>query len=251
MSSHSTILYEFDLNGFFTVENVLEPELMEALEAAWADGAPGVRAFDICFGWGDPWPRLLGEGVSQLDPILKTILGPRYKLDHAFCITEAFYSSKDKLHHQSHMVDSGIVYAVRKGRPWTTLLTLSFALRDVPPGEGGFCCVPGSHKAEFSCPKPWFRTIDHPHARQIPQKAGSCVVFTETLTHGTWPIGHERERRSILLRLTPGGVQFRRSPEARRSIRLPTIFPKIDPQVIDLSEMDEFSASLFRPPFFK
>ncbi len=246
------LLYDFDLNGFFEIDEVISRELAEQLITAWEDRVGDVPAFDISFGWGDPWTKLLSEGLQKLDPILCQILGKRYKLDHAFCVSENFYSSPDKLHHQSHMVDNGIIYTISKRRPYTTLLTVSFPLLPIAPMKGGFCCVPGSHKAEFSCPQDYFRTMSNPHVRQIPQKAGSCVVFTEALTHGTYPEGHDNTRRSILLRLTPAGVQFRRPLDQRPVRNLPNIFQRINPVAMDLSNLDPYSKSILtRPAWFK
>ncbi|NLT70278.1 MAG: hypothetical protein GXX91_06240 [Verrucomicrobiaceae bacterium] len=242
------LLYDFDLNGFFVVEDVLGEALRSQLTSAWEERAPDVPAFDICFGWGAPWTNLLSEGLFRLDPVLTRILGKCYKLDHAFCVTEGFYSSPDKLHYQSHMVDSGIIYTVKKHRPYTTLLTVGFALLPVEPMKGGFCCVPGSHKAEFECPPEFYQTMKNPHVRQIPQKSGSCVAFTEALTHGTYPEGHDVPRRGILIRLTPAGVQFRRPPGQRPNLNLPTIFKKIAPTPIEIDSLDEYSKSILTRP---
>jgi hypothetical protein len=43
------------------------------------------------------------------------------------------------------------------------LTAVAYNLTDVNPGEGGFGCIPGSHKS----------------------KAGTAIIFTEALTHGT------------------------------------------------------------------
>ena len=36
-------------------------------------------------------------------------------------------------------------------------------------------------------PRRLFLIEGNPLVRQIPQKAGEALIFTEALTHGTWP----------------------------------------------------------------
>lgn len=242
------LLYEFDLNGFVVTEGALDQELVDALLVAWESTAPGVAAFDLSFGWGGAWVDLIQTGVQRLDPLLSILLGKNYRLDHAFAVTEAFYSSPERLHHQSHMVDGGILYTVQKRRPFTTLLTVGFALLPIKPGKGGFCCVPGSHKAEMDTPREYYRTLDNPHVRQIPQTAGSCVLFTEALTHGTYPIGHEGARRSLLLRLAPCGMTYRRGAGQRPIQTLPALFSPVKRCPLDPEALDEFSKRLLTRP---
>ena len=49
-------------------------------------------------------------------------------------------------------------------------------------------------------PGPWIRTV--------PLKAGSAVIFTEALTHGTIPWTAEHERRALFCRYMPGHMAF-------------------------------------------
>jgi ectoine hydroxylase-related dioxygenase (phytanoyl-CoA dioxygenase family) len=117
------------------------------------------------------------------------------------------------------------------------LVVVSFALGDVGPGDGGFAAVPGSHKANLPCPEP-FKQFERtgPWLLQVPQPAGSAVIFTEALTHGTWPWTAERERRSLLYKFSPGHQSWSRaypaaedvpdaawSPELRRILQPPYV----------------------------
>jgi hypothetical protein len=45
---------------------------------------------------------------------------------------------------------------------------------------------------------------------QVPQTAGSAVMFTEALTHGTWPWNSDHERRSLLYKYSPGHMSWSR-----------------------------------------
>jgi hypothetical protein len=202
--------YGFDLTGYMTVDDYFSAEDLDTLNAAWSGRMENRDLRDISFGWGDPWTRLLN--FEKVLSVLHTLLGRGFRVDHAFMINERFHGQAGRLHHQSHMVDQGIIYHCQKGRPFTTLLTISIALEEVPASGGGFCCVPGSHKANFDLPPEFFETLKHPHMVQLPQKKGSAILFSEALTHGTYPLGHESPRRSILIRLTPGGITYRQNP---------------------------------------
>ena len=69
--------------------------------------------------------------------------------------------------------------------------------------------VPGSHKSNFACPSS-LASLEKPGAwlRNVPQKAGSVVIFTEALTHGTLPWTADHERRALFYRYTPGYMAF-------------------------------------------
>jgi ectoine hydroxylase-related dioxygenase (phytanoyl-CoA dioxygenase family) len=82
---------------------------------------------------------------------------------------------------------------------------VAWQLTDVNPGDGGFCCIPGSHKSNCPCPPDIKRYEAHQDVvLQVAAPAGSAVIFTEALTHGTLPWRGQGERRSILFKYSPG-----------------------------------------------
>jgi len=96
------------------------------------------------------------------------------------------------------------------------LIVVTYALTDVGPGDGGFAVVPGSHKSNFPCPET-YREFEEtgPWLQQVPHKAGSAIIFTEALTHGTWPWTADSERRALLYKYSPGHMAWaRRYPMA-------------------------------------
>src|SRR4029077_7453515 len=101
----------------------------------------------------------------------------------------------------------------RDGRMVNGLVVVSYALGDVGPGDGGFAAVPGSHKSNLPIPQQ-FKYFEKSGSwlQQVPQKAGSAILFTEALTHGTWPWTAETERRSLLYKYTPGYMQWDHDP---------------------------------------
>jgi hypothetical protein len=79
----------------------------------------------------------------------------------------------------------GSWYRFEGGRFHNGLMALNIALTDVNSGDGGFCCIPGSHKGELLPPLEVRRLdVDLGVVQQVSMKAGSVCVFTEALCHG-------------------------------------------------------------------
>ena len=84
------------------------------------------------------------------------------------------------------------------GRMYNGLMSVSFTLTDQGPEDGGFVCIPGSHKANYLCPREVRRLeVDLGCVKHLPLKAGDAVIFTEALTHGTVPWKADFERRLL------------------------------------------------------
>ena len=66
------------------------------------------------------------------------------------------------------------------------------------------CCIPGSHKSAFS-PPDGITCVGTPSAcvQQIPCRAGSAVIFTEALRHGTLDWKAPTQRRSLFYKYSP------------------------------------------------
>ena len=112
------------------------------------------------------------------------------------------------MHHQGGMFGHRCYYVTHGRQMHNGLMVVSFALSDAPAGAGGFCCVPGSHKALYDIPPAFRAAEDNPLARHVPMKAGDVLIFTEALTHGTmgWTAPHER--RQVLLKYCPHYMQW-------------------------------------------
>ncbi|HAA73842.1 TPA: hypothetical protein DCE37_01825 [Candidatus Latescibacteria bacterium] len=100
------------------------------------------------------------------------------------------------------------------------LTVVSWQLCDVGPEAGGFCCIPGSHKA--NC-------VTFPEA-----KAGSIIIFTEALTHGSAPWIADHQRRSLLFKYSPAQQSW-----SSKHIQAP--------EGVGLTERQQL---LFEPPYF-
>ena len=109
-----------------------------------------------------------GPAVRALidhEPILAYLdefLGTGYRLDHDYA--DLIRSGKGpigtKLHGGAVPFDPGQWYTFVEGRPRSGLMVVAYNLRDVNPGDGGFGCVPGSHKANLPFPDAW-RELEH------------------------------------------------------------------------------------------
>jgi hypothetical protein len=86
------------------------------------------------------------------------------------------------------------------------LSVVAFNLNPVDPeNDGGFACVPGTHKSNYHFPADWRNMQEsvHPVVQRIGGPAGSAIIFTEALTHGTLPWTGKGERRTLFMKVSP------------------------------------------------
>jgi len=99
-------------------------------------------------------------------------------------------------------------------------VTCVYELRDVHVGDGGFCCLPGSHvhahnDRVLALDQGWGANfVDTPHTHKLPSwpddipvhrvadeagglAAGDCIIFSEKLKHATLPWLGAGERRTL------------------------------------------------------
>ena len=98
-------------------------------------------------------------------------------------------------------------YQYRHGLMRSGLTVCTFMLAGAAEGDGGFACVPGSHKSNFiDRTPPEVRRFERrpAYVAQPAVEAGDVLIFTEALVHGTmpWTAGHQR--RALLYKYTPG-----------------------------------------------
>jgi len=211
--------FVFDVQGFLVVPSVLPPERVQKMLADMEthgirepENDPSKSRFGGFLSWGEEWRALIDE--PQILPILSELLGPRFRLDHAYgmAMRAEGKGGGEGLHHQAGMFHQGCFYTTHGNLMHNGLVVVSYALTDIEPGMGGFVCIPGSHKASFPVPQNWYGLEENPLVRQIPQKAGDVLIFTESLTHGTAPWRDtQHERRSVLMKFCPHYMQWSKS----------------------------------------
>ena len=88
------------------------------------------------------------------------------------------------------------------------LTVVTYFLTPASEGAGGFACVPGSHKSNFTVQEipEQVRTFEHPahYVAQPAVEAGDALIFTEAVIHGTMVWRSQTERRPLLCKYSPG-----------------------------------------------
>lgn len=201
----------FDLEGYLVIKGVLSAAEVGALNSI-ADGKapalPGGRRYGRVFratAWGPPYQALIDH--PRIVPYLVAVVGPRFRLDHDYCIFTAKGGTGQDLHGGESDENPDHWYTYRDGVIRSGLTVVTFCLSHANGGDGGFCCIPGSHKSHFAASL----TADVRSFRRRPHyvvqpllEAGDAVIFTEALIHGTAPWTANHERRALLYKYSPG-----------------------------------------------
>ena len=150
-------------------------------------------------------------------PYLEELLGDDLRLDHVYIdiIRWGLSPIGANLHGGGTPFNSTQFYHHQNGQMECGLSVAAFNLRDVGPEDGGFACVPGSHKGNYAIPSQWrdlSRSLQS-IVSKVTGPAGSVVIFTEALTHGPLPWTDEGEHRTVF------STPHARSP-GRHSIRM-------------------------------
>lgn len=201
----------FDLQGYLIVKNVLNADELAALNCIADDRRPALSD-DQRFGrvfrasaWGPPYQALIDH--PRIVPYLVDLVGPRFRLDHDFCIFMTTGGTWHELHGGEGEDRPDHWYRYRDGVIRNGLTVVGFFLTDAEAGDGGFCCVPGSHKSQFvaDLPEDVRRYQRWPHyVIQPAVSAGDAVIFTEAIVHGTAPWQADHERRALMYKYSPG-----------------------------------------------
>jgi len=210
--------YLFDLQGWITIPGALDAGQLEELNAEFdrrvADAvAPDANAhrFGDILEWGPGWLNLIDN--PRVTDVLEAILGAGFRLDHDYAdlIRRGKGPIGTRLHGGATPFDAGQSYAVHDGQIRSGLVVVAYNLRDVNPGDGGFAGVPGSHKANYALPEDWKELeVDPPRPFVVPVTgpAGTAIVFTEAMSHGTLPWRGAGERRTAFLKYNPHPIAW-------------------------------------------
>ncbi|GIX06246.1 MAG: hypothetical protein KatS3mg115_0649 [Candidatus Poribacteria bacterium] len=203
--------YLFDLQGYLTVPNALSAEQLQVLneyvDRKIAEECPPemrTHRFGGLLDWGKPFRDLIDN--PRVVPYLEELLGPHFRLDHVYL--DVIRAGKGpigtRLHGGGTPFDPAQYYHFHRGRMYNGLTVVAYNLHDVHPGDGGFGCIPGSHKSNFPFPDEW-RELENAHPRTdfVTGPAGTAIIFTEALTHGTLPWKGKQERRTLFFKYSP------------------------------------------------
>ncbi|MGA1196528.1 MAG: phytanoyl-CoA dioxygenase family protein [Candidatus Latescibacterota bacterium] len=190
--------YLFDLQGYLLVENVLShAECDEAIAKIKSLAKPMAKTpdgYDANGTWenvaglyeaGQPFINLINQ--PDITAVLTEIIGPALRCESCYSFVRHKGCPPFEMHggHRGGRVN--FRYAVHNGQIYTGLTVVSIALQDISEADGGFACIPGSHKSDFSVPsedrKELF-ALDGPLVRKVAAPKGAAIIFTETLAHG-------------------------------------------------------------------
>ena len=132
-------------------------------------------------------------------------MGPKVRLDHDYCIFMTEGGESGRLHGGPEVVGDHW-YKYWDGVMRNGLSVITYFLTDAAEGDGGFACIPGSHKTNFLSSLPDdIRNYERPthYVVQPAVEAGDALFFTEALIHGTMQWRAKHERRSLLYKYSP------------------------------------------------
>ena len=221
--------YLFDVHGYLVIEEVLSADEVAAANAAIDHyaGQISIRPNDLAHGsstlvgetgrgdlggmltWDKPYCNVYRQMIAhpKLTPYLKELLGPGFRLEGLGIITMDKGAEGFWFHEGAEPYDRSRHYLYRNGKMYCGMTNIAVQLTNVEEGDGGFACLPGSHKSNFSCPGEI--RLYHAHQNriaQIPAQAGDVVLFVECLMHGSLPWTADYQRRSVIIRYNSGVV---------------------------------------------
>jgi hypothetical protein len=207
----------FDLQGFLLLERALDGRTVRRLRAAVEAQdlpRPDGRLERQRFGQNGrlfEWDPAFGDLVDHpwVVGVLSDLIGPHVRVDHAYGIIMAAGTSGLGLHGPAEPFDPAQYWLSRMGEMRSGLLSFSWALSDGGPGQGGFGCIPGSHHASQPLPAGAESLLV-----QVPQPAGSLLVFTEALAHCTIPWAGPETRLVVMIKYSPASSAWDPSPAA-------------------------------------
>ena len=217
--------YLFDLNGYLVIDEILSPEELTAFNAAIDHHRPtddhlpqrsldggsealrGQHGREIFNGlnWDEPWCRPFRDLIAlptALRYMVDTI-GDDLRFESLTGIANSAGSEGQLLHGggipHSPDLEQGFFHRVENGRMRNGLMAIAYLLSDVNENDGGFCCIPGSHKSTYKMPQQVQDDLEDSPCVLVPEApAGSAILFTESLTHGTTAWRGRHQRRALL-----------------------------------------------------
>jgi hypothetical protein len=210
--------FTFDLEGYLVVKNVLTPQEVADMNATADEVFPpggdniSYRRDNPVSRWGPAFQALIDH--PRIVPYLIELLGPKVRIDHGYCIFMTRGGSGGSLHGGETDRSPDHWYRYRDGVMRNGLTVVTYFLTHSNVGDGGFCCVPGSHKSNLVANLPRdVSTFERPahYVAQPEVEAGDALIFTEALIHGTMPWTADHERRAFLYKYSPGHSSWSQS----------------------------------------
>ena len=161
--------YLFDAFGYFVIPDAVSQaqieELRTTLQTPGEEADPGAR-LEAPLHWSQVWRDLLD--LPALSPLLEELIGnhgrradsfaglPTFRIDHINVHTHVAKRFKGGILHGGWKGTGGSqFFRYHDGQFYNGLVAVVFELFDTHPNDGGFCCIPGTHKANLPLPTQW------------------------------------------------------------------------------------------------
>ena len=212
--------YHYDLCGHLVIRGVMDEEwLAQANEAidlhydrrSAAPSSAGHKSRRLAGTHGASLPDLWTLPEPYCEPFRRMIAHPaliqrlNWIMGSGFeCMgCNLFAHGKGGVGHYLHSGTSAPNvnnhYRLQNGRLYAEHMNVAWQLRDVTPEDGGFCCIPGSHKGRYPLPEGIASCDDDPMqaVQHVAMKAGGVLLFLSAAqTHGAFPWRGELDRRA-------------------------------------------------------
>jgi len=147
--------------------------------------------------YGKPFQRMIAN--PALVQRLNWIMGSGFECMMCNGFLSGKGSSGHFLHSPATPAKIANHYRQQNGRVYAEYLNVAWQLRDVTRADGGFVCVPGSHKTAYPMPD-GIRTCENEMGlvKHVEMKAGDVLLFLASAqAHGAYPWTGEQNRRMI------------------------------------------------------
>ena len=213
MNDLQTLQYLFDVQGYLVLEDVLDDEQVATLnrhidEQNLPGPGKGQRFGSAPDGsgflqWGKGFCDLLDH--QRVMDVLRFRLGDCFRLDRIYGMYMREGMPRGGLHADygasspTSRAEHGEYFPFRDSEIHNGFVVVTWNLADTGPEYGGFCCIPGSHKSNYRLPHDIAANPENSPCVIIPNApAGSAILFSEALTHGTAAWNGKHQRRSLL-----------------------------------------------------
>jgi hypothetical protein len=202
--------YSFDLNGYLYIEDAIDPDPLAQLRdrvSVWEERRP--EDSDTFY--------MHSEIINRDETFLRLVANPRI-MPYLTAMMEfprlrrtwVKYVGPERGHHYHGGRTAALrSYGFFNGQIITGDLVAFYAVDDIGPGMGGLQVIPGSHKANFPLPE---GDVSDMH-RELTMKAGSCLLFTHDLYHGSFNSSNT-VRRVIIFWYNQGEIESSRGLES-------------------------------------